>query len=185
MFCCIPPACSGAELYRYHYALAKTNSIVLLPVGVILQWSASTSCVTLRNREPNTTIYCTPCGRVASGRNLQDPLLELFCDLAMPQSLQQPVSVDAGEGCGGGGPQTADMVPQATGILSLEDVCAQQECWGLLGLDLCSGEAELWESGSCQLSLSPGEADWVNTQVTGTQGPFNAQLYVFHKTLHH
>eukprot|EP00775_Hariotina_reticulata_P009324 gene9324-9489_t len=113
--------------------------------GVVLRWSAVTRCVTLQHLRSGATIYCTPCGRVAAGRQLQDPLLELFCDLAMPQSRQHPTATGSDERHG--------------------DVCAQEECWGLLGFDLCSGEAELWEAGSCRLQLTPDNKTGAGSEV--------------------
>lgn len=40
---------------------------------------------------------------------------------------------------------------------SLADVCGQPDCWGLLGLDLMTGEAALHEGGACKLHVAPGE----------------------------
>lgn len=40
--------------------------------------------------------------------------------------------------------------------LTLQEVCSLPDCWGLLGLDLLTGEAVLYEDGSCKLHVAPG-----------------------------
>lgn len=40
---------------------------------------------------------------------------------------------------------------------TLVDVCSLPECWGLLSLDLMTGEAALHESGACKVHVRPGK----------------------------
>eukprot|EP00879_Flechtneria_rotunda_P033056 GHRR01036579.1.p1 GENE.GHRR01036579.1~~GHRR01036579.1.p1 ORF type:complete len:671 (+),score=295.85 GHRR01036579.1:383-2395(+) len=61
--------------------------------------------------------------------------------------------------------QTSNGYAPVPLALPLLDVCRQAECWGLLGVDLCSGEAVFYEADGCKLQLAPGAkvVAWQNT----------------------
>lgn len=117
--------------------------------------------------------------------------LELFADLSMPQQQQQQQeatdnAADSGAGSklpaaapvgeveaaaetattnAAGSDGAADGAGQTSGVLPLKDICSIQECWGVLCMDLCNGEAVMHEEGGCRLQLGPGESPCSVTDV--------------------
>lgn len=92
--------------------------------------------------------------------------LELFADLATPQPQLAPLAAAAADLAAAA--DGDNITPEGTaasaaaasgptaGVLPLLDVCGQQQTWGLLGLDLCCGEAVICEAGGCWLHQGPG-----------------------------
>lgn len=152
--------------------------------GVSLSWDAGSSCVTLVHTATGAVISLSPTGHVVYSPDGQppEPLLECCWDLAgqqvqqrkssllapdeqdsaasqhqpeLPPSEQQDEQHQEGQQEQGG-----EMASDPAGLqgcwLTLADVCSQPDCWGLLGLDLRTGEAVLHEEEACKLHIAPG-----------------------------
>jgi hypothetical protein len=141
-----------------------------LCAGISISWSAVTKSVTLRHQPSGACFIATPCGRIAfSSEPNRD--IDLFADLATPQTQLAAAAASApaadqappeSEGIAGVAAVTAAAADAAAasgfaaGLLPLLDVCSQEQTWGLLGMDLCCGEAVIAEAGGCRLHQGPG-----------------------------
>jgi hypothetical protein len=129
--------------------------------GISISWSAVSKSVTLRHQPSGACFIATPCGRIAfSSDSNRD--VDLFADLAMPQPHITTASASAADQAlseGAAVPDEADGKAAdgfAAGLLPMLDVCGQEQTWGLLGMDLCCGEAVIIEAGGCRLHQAPG-----------------------------
>lgn len=148
---------------------------LLLNAGVILRWDALTKCVTLHHASSDATLIATPCGRMAVSSQQPPENLDLFADLATPQQQEQQEDVpgtafsrfantrnslaavaESAEAADPAETAAAEVGVPSAAVLPLQDVCSVQECWGVLAVDLCTGEAVIHEEGGCRLHMGPG-----------------------------
>jgi hypothetical protein len=131
--------------------------------GISISWSAVTKSVILRHVPSGACFIATPCGRIAFSSNPNRDI-DLFADLAMPQP-QPAAATSAASTDGADVPLVAETAVTAdgqaadgfaAGLLPMLDVCGQEQTWGMLGMDLCCGEAVIAEAGGCRLHQAPG-----------------------------
>jgi hypothetical protein len=133
--------------------------------------------VTLHHTPSGASFIATPCGRTAFSSQ-QHSDLDLFADLATPQPQLAPPPATSPTPAAAAAAADTDALPEAAdvagaagaagaaaaaaasgfaaGVLPLLDVCGQGQMWGLLGIDLCCGEAVICEAGGCRLHQGPG-----------------------------
>jgi hypothetical protein len=63
---------------------------------------------------------------------------------------------------------------------TLADVCNQPDCWGLLGLDLMTGEAALHEENVCRLHIDPGKGLRHLPVMSGSAGQLTGYAILQH-----
>lgn len=154
--------------------------------GVSLSWDAGSSCITLVHTATGAVISLSPTGHVVYSPDGQppEPLLESCWDLAghQHQAQQRKSSLPGPNEQDSAASQHQPEVPpseqqdgrhqegqqeqgreMASGPAALQgcwqtlaDVCSQPDCWGLLALDLRTGEAVLHEEDACKLYSAPG-----------------------------
>lgn len=140
-----------------------------------MSWSAASKCVTLSHAASGAAISLSPTGHVAYTPSSQQldalgPFLDGCADLCHQQQqqvvmketleaeqLQHDVDQQDDNASDGGLSESEGQEHQCA-RQTLGDVCGQPECWGVLGVDLLTGQAALHEEpGVCRLSLAPGE----------------------------
>jgi hypothetical protein len=142
--------------------LLQKTLYVLWPMiwfaGISLSWSAVTKCVTLRHHPSGAALVATPCGRMAFSSSQHCGDIDLFADLATPQPqiAATPAAGDSASATGAAAASAAAADGFAAGVLPLLEVCGQEQTCGLLGVDLCCGEAVIAEAGGCRLHQAPG-----------------------------